>query len=1729
MTVCVDIRVVVPGAWVTFSYSSAHAPRPELGLEGDDNALYGWLLGVRHRFPIRLSPTHWHRVCLRRDVLSNSFSLEVGGQVVAERTVIAQAIPPSGSLWLGCRPRDRPPGAVIGEVEVYMFRMWDDLFDHGPCEDGTVIGWNADFWGVTSPQARQRDPDLQCASTSGFARLLSPPPMPSSTTTSSPVVTPVTYRNQTTVTVSVSSTSTYTIQTEPPPVRPSSVETYLTTIQDSSITPSSVETSLTTSRPLHLTTPSSVTAAEWEPSTTTALPLTVAPGAGKKTSSSPVSPVTGGHTEPTPPRVTTTTPPSNVSSANHISATSQTSPITTWPANQTTSVRTDTLGSALVNCDISQLCSNEDAYFLMAINVDAKGNGKSERDVHNWVSRALSCSGVSDAAYAEFCERNRRLQVMEVNCGAKTNIRETTCNVLLKLRRAVSACGLRHAGVSALQRAGDEQIQARIIGKVERVGRDLCEDMEPSSGKYMKCTSSSPLEDICEGKQHSSVSCSLIQLNSFPAPQLKTGSCSGEEPRLCDCTAFCESERQFFAIRINITSAAVNVIILQKLLSRLPCNTLSECQEYLDISQRYQGVQLECQGTHQRLYSCMVILEMSGPVNGCSLSKLLQRLIGSYEGIISETQLSQMVVCGRPDLPVQTLLASNLTWSARDLQVSDICQPASTLLKCHANETLAVLLTDSCPPQPPTPTPSAHPSTLNIPIGTEAPTPTAANTTRHTPSGSTSSRTTTVPHYTESISQNTAHSNSTADTSTPTPHHPSSDKTEYNVTSSEVSVSTSHKTEYITTTEAPTSAHGKTEYNLTTEVSTDTPVPSALQFNTTMSSFLASPSYTTVQNGTTATNNSTTAANNYTVVDNVSTGNWNNSTSNATVSTSTTPQNYTTVNKVTTALGNFTTTATVSQNNTTASQNVTPSSTMQTQPNTTLPHRNTTPVPETLYDATASVTNLSVGNVSSVADNTAKITATPLSNQTRVHTTPPHNTSTTAVTAFSPVSNTTAGTSGNPSSTASGLTDDLSPTTKTPRDNLTTTASSEQQPTTATAAEPSPHPGQIKSTTAKVSVQSSTLTSTTSRAPGAGSTSTSNSEKSKTQLTLEEQVDEILEQTQEASQLNSSQVVQLVGQLEKILEGPTISQTMGQKAINIVSNLMESDPLALSAAANRLIRVVDDLGLKLLVPGEVEILSSDSLVLGVQRVNGTNFKTTSVNIQDTNNVEIHTSTRFFTGKSSTAMCYLYLPSSITGGLSPDEQRQASRIQFNLYTKSILFQDTRLNNQTIVSPVLASSVTNMSISNLTENIKFTIHHTNPLHTSFEALCAFWDFAHHEGAGGWNASGCSVVSTTAEDTTCSCNHLTSFAILLDLSRGKLDQQQAQILTFITYIGCGVSALFLAITLLTYLSFEKLLRDIPAKILVQLCTSLLLLNLVFLINGWLALFLATGLCISTAFFLHYFLLTSFTWAGLEALHMYLSIIQVFTPYLSRYMLKFSLMGWGIPLIVVIIVIAADKDNYGLVTYGKFTDGTTDDFCWLRNDIAFYVGVVAYFLLIFVLCLLVFIVVMVQLHRIKKQNPQNQSPNRGVMTDLRSIAGLTVLLGLTWGFALFAWGPLYLPFIYLFSIFNSLQGFFVFVFHCAFKENVRRQWRTYLCCGRLRLAENSDWSRTATHNKRNLSVAASASALHLTSRSSSVISDSTNSSGSVFADSGISDISNSDVVLNEIYRGNVSAQVQP
>uniref|UniRef100_A0A8C6XXG5 Adhesion G protein-coupled receptor G2 n=1 Tax=Naja naja TaxID=35670 RepID=A0A8C6XXG5_NAJNA len=409
-------------------------------------------------------------------------------------------------------------------------------------------------------------------------------------------------------------------------------------------------------------------------------------------------------------------------------------------------------------------------------------------------------------------------------------------------------------------------------------------------------------------------------------------------------------------------------------------------------------------------------------------------------------------------------------------------------------------------------------------------------------------------------------------------------------------------------------------------------------------------------------------------------------------------------------------------------------------------------------------------------------------------------------------------------------------------------------------------------------------------------------------------------------------------------------------------------------------------------------------------------------------------------------------------LSPQDKHIASRITFNFFKKTTLFQDSTLKNLSLFSYVISSSIANLSVNNLKTNVTVTLQNIRPIQVP---ICTLY-FIYLCGQGSWNSEGCVLKERTMNETVCSCNHLTSFGILLDLSRNPtISPVQVLILTFITYIGCGLSAIFLSVTLVTYIAFEKIRRDYPSKILIQLCIALLLLNLIFLLDSWIALYEIQSLCISVAAFLHYFLLVSFTWMGLEAFHMYLALVKVFNTYVRKYILKFCIIGWGLPAIVVTIVLAVSPYNYGLGSYGKFPNGSSDEFCWIKNDIVFYITVVGYFCTIFLLNISMFIVVLIQLCRIKKKK-QLGAQRKTSIQDLRSVAGLTFLLGITWGFAFFAWGPVNLIFMYLFAIFNTLQGFFIFVFYCIGKENVRKQWRRYLCCGKYRLLKNWEGNTT-------------------------------------------------------------------
>ncbi|XP_075429334.1 adhesion G-protein coupled receptor G4 isoform X2 [Ascaphus truei] len=548
----------------------------------------------------------------------------------------------------------------------------------------------------------------------------------------------------------------------------------------------------------------------------------------------------------------------------------------------------------------------------------------------------------------------------------------------------------------------------------------------------------------------------------------------------------------------------------------------------------------------------------------------------------------------------------------------------------------------------------------------------------------------------------------------------------------------------------------------------------------------------------------------------------------------------------------------------------------------------------------------------------------------------------------------------------------------------------------------------------------------------------------------------ILNLTKQLEFLSKEETEIILSKVPEIVELGEIDLRSAKTTLDIVNAILMKGG-HLRPFTNRILGITEELGYKMTFSGEMANITAQTLVISVSKVNFSEFEEvffTVMSYLEGKDPEISMQ-KFPVGK---AVAFVRLPGAIRG----HAVTATSKVQFNFFGKTALFKDEGSSNSQLNTYVVSASVANTKIRDLSDPVVLTLRHILPNKDKNPVHCVFWDFHQNNGIGGWNTSGCKVKFNNIKYTTCHCYHLTHFGVLLDLSRKPLDPLNEFIMSILTYVGCGTASVFLGISLVTYLAFKPLRKDYPSKILMNLSSALLMLNLVFLINNWLSSFQSYGLCISCAALLHYFLLASFTWMGLEAVHMYFALVKVFNVYIRNYILKFCIAGWGIPAIVVAIVLIINRDFYGSESNFKqytLSNDNPDNFCWIQNDVVFYLSVVGYFCVIFLMNISMFIVVILQINSIKSKRMKNWKLL--FLHDLKGTISLAFLLGLTWGFAFFAWDPVRVTFLYLFAIFNTLQGFFIFLFHCLMKENVRKQWRMHLCCGRFRLDNCSDWSR--------------------------------------------------------------------
>ncbi|XP_073351458.1 adhesion G protein-coupled receptor E5 [Pagrus major] len=340
---------------------------------------------------------------------------------------------------------------------------------------------------------------------------------------------------------------------------------------------------------------------------------------------------------------------------------------------------------------------------------------------------------------------------------------------------------------------------------------------------------------------------------------------------------------------------------------------------------------------------------------------------------------------------------------------------------------------------------------------------------------------------------------------------------------------------------------------------------------------------------------------------------------------------------------------------------------------------------------------------------------------------------------------------------------------------------------------------------------------------------------------------------------------------------------------------------------------------------------------------------------------------------------------------------------------------------INSKVVTVTVSNRNTSHLEEPVQLTFYHLKQTNES-NHTCVFWDSS--EGNGTWSDRGCSVVKSNSERTVCSCNHLSSFAVLMALYEME-DKFELQL---ITWVGLSLSLICLFICILTF-SLIRSIQSPRTSIHLHLCISLFIAILIFL-AGISRTESKVG-CAVVAGLLHFFYLAAFCWMCLEGIQLFRMVVLVFnTNFKTLYMMA---GGYGVPAVIVGISALVNSKGYG-----------TERYCWLNlESIWSFFGPAC--VIIFVNIFFFLITVWKLAQKFSSLNPDLDNLQKIKAFTITAVAQLCVL-GTMWIFGCFQFEEGTIAMSYLFTIFGSLQGVMLFVMHCLFSKQVREEYGNIL-----------------------------------------------------------------------------------
>ncbi|KAF7706427.1 adhesion G protein-coupled receptor A3-like isoform X2 [Silurus meridionalis] len=431
-----------------------------------------------------------------------------------------------------------------------------------------------------------------------------------------------------------------------------------------------------------------------------------------------------------------------------------------------------------------------------------------------------------------------------------------------------------------------------------------------------------------------------------------------------------------------------------------------------------------------------------------------------------------------------------------------------------------------------------------------------------------------------------------------------------------------------------------------------------------------------------------------------------------------------------------------------------------------------------------------------------------------------------------------------------------------------------------------------------------------------------------------------------------------------------------------------------------------------------------------------------------------------------------------------------KLQLLAFRNGKLFPPTgnSTKRRSVVTPVILTKIEGVPLQPLRSRVNVTLRR---FVQGLDPVAAHWDFAAQEGQGGWQSDGCTILQHDSNFTTLSCDSLSNYAVLMDLTRTEPTMHSFKLLYPVTYITAIMLSLCLLAIIISYIYHQKSVC-ISKKcwhMLVNLCLHILLTCAAF--AGGINQTSYATVCQGVGIVLHYSTLATALWSGVTARNIYKQVTRKTKQYEEldepppppRPMLRFYLIGGGIPVIVCGITAAANIKNYG----GR----PGAPYCWMawEPSLGAFYGPLAF--IIFVDCMY-FLSILLQLRRhperrfeLKEQSEEQQrlsvteiaagpcaessgpvslsalENEHTFLAQLFGVAGALALYALLWLFGALAVSqeyPLDLVFSCLFGVVALALGAFLVGHHCVTRQDMRRHWAQACCLGHRRYAMQVD-----------------------------------------------------------------------